>query len=174
MSFRAISRQVKLPKSTVKDICTRYFSTGAVECMPHTGRPKMTSCREDRALVRTCLKNRLLTAPLLKQVWDTSSTPSTTTVKRRLRSAGLNGRIARRKPLLSPKHRQARLEFAKGHINWSANEWRKVVWSDESKFNIFNSDGRTYVRRRVGEELMDECGNSEAWWRECDGVGLYV
>ena len=58
MSFRAIARQAKLPKSTVMDICTRYFNTGAVECMPHTGRPKMTSPREDRALVKISLKKQ--------------------------------------------------------------------------------------------------------------------
>ena len=60
-------------------------------------------------------------------------------------------------PLLSLKHRQSRLEFVKGHINWSADVWKKVFWSDGSKCNIFSSDGRTYIRRKVGEELTDEC-----------------
>ena len=31
------------------------------------------------------------------------------------------------------------------------------MWSDESKFNIFKSDGRTYIRRRIGEEFQDDC-----------------
>uniref|UniRef100_A0A1I7XUL6 DDE_3 domain-containing protein n=1 Tax=Heterorhabditis bacteriophora TaxID=37862 RepID=A0A1I7XUL6_HETBA len=33
----------------------------------------------------------------------------------------------------------------------------KVVFSDESKFNRFGSDGKKYVRRRPGEEFMPKC-----------------
>ena len=31
--------------------------------------------------------------------------------------------------------------------------WKRVVWSDESKFNIFNSDRKTYIRRRGSEKF---------------------
>lgn len=55
---------------------------------------------------------------------------STTTVRRTLNKAGLYGRVARKKPLL----------------DWTMTEWNKVVWSDESKFNLFGSDGRVYIR----------------------------
>ena len=35
-----------------------------------------------------------------------------------------------------------------------------MIWSDdESKFNLFGSDGRVYVRRRVGEDFLPECGD---------------
>lgn len=33
------------------------------------------------------------------------------------------------------------------HIHWTIADWKKVVWSDESKFNLFNSDGIHYVHR---------------------------
>ena len=56
------------------------------------------------------------------------------------------------------------------------------MWSDESKYNIFNSDGRTYVRRRIGEEFQDECvkgtvkhggGSVMVWGCMCvDKVGM--
>ena len=32
-----------------------------------------------------------------------------------------------------------------------------MIWSDESKFNLFGSDGRVYVRRRAGEDFLPEC-----------------
>ena len=41
--------------------------------------------------------------------------------------------------------------------DWTVEMWNRVVWSDESKFNIFHSDGRTYVRRRVSEEFAEGC-----------------
>lgn len=81
----------------------------------------------------------------------------TSTVKRRLITAGLNGRIARRMPLLLPRHKITRLEWVKAHAQWTNDMWKRVVWSDESKFNIFKSDGRTYIRRRKSEEFNEDC-----------------
>ena len=44
-------------------------------------------------------------------------------------------------------------------LNWKKiSDFYKVIWSDdESKFNLFGSDGRVYVRRRVGEDFLPEC-----------------
>ena len=67
------------------------------------------------------------------------------TVKRRLIDAGLNGKISRIKPLLLPRHKQQRLQWAKDHRDWTEDMRKKVVWSDESKFNFFHNDGRTYI-----------------------------
>jgi len=46
-----------------------------------------------------------------------------------------------------------RLEFAKQHLNKSQEYWNTVLFSDESKFNIFNSDGRRTVWRKKNTEL---------------------
>ena len=57
------------------------------------------------------------------------------------------------------------------------DQWYKVVWSDESKFNLFRSDGRVYIRRRI---YLPECvqstvkfgGGSVVWGCiTSDGVG---
>ena len=42
------------------------------------------------------------------------------------------------------------------HIDWTVEEWKQVVFSDESKFNLFGSDGKQYCRRRVGEEFRPQ------------------
>ncbi len=36
------------------------------------------------------------------------------------------------------------LDFAKQHKEWSSEDWKRVIFSDETKINIFNSDGRTW------------------------------
>lgn len=36
-------------------------------------------------------------------------------------------------------------------------DWSTVLWTDESRFILFQTDGRTYVRRRVNEQLHYEC-----------------
>ena len=127
-----------------------------------------------------------MTSAQLKREWqDTSGIDcSSRTIRRRLDNAGLYGRVARKKPLLTDRHKTARLNWAKERKDWTLNEWNKVIWSDESKYNLFGSDGRVYVRRRVGEELLPECihqtvkfggGNVMVWGCiSCDGVGPIV
>ncbi|GFW41880.1 RNA-directed DNA polymerase from mobile element jockey [Trichonephila clavipes] len=70
---------------------------------------------------------------------------SAETVRRVLRKADYNGRVARKKPLIGKRNRVKRLKFAKEHILKPQQFWNKVIFSDESKFNIFGSDGRRMV-----------------------------
>jgi len=58
---------------------------------------------------------------------------------------------------LTPRHRRLRLEFATAHQGWSWVDWSCVLWTDESKFNLFQSDVPVYVRRRPDEVLRPDC-----------------
>ena len=78
---------------------------------------------------------------------------SASTVRRALRRNGLVGRVKVKKPLHRRKHREARLAFARRHRDWTHEDWERVIWSDETKFQIFVSDGREYCWRKPGEPL---------------------
>ena len=43
------------------------------------------------------------------------------------------------------RHRKARLEFAERHLEWTVKDWKKILWSDETKINWFGSDRRNQV-----------------------------
>lgn len=75
------------------------------------------------------------------------------TARRILRFAGLPARRPAKKPYISRKNRAARLRFAREHEHWAAEDWARVLWSDESKFNLFGSDGINYVRRPAGKRF---------------------
>ena len=62
-----------------------------------------------------------------------------------------------RKPLLRKGNKTKRLKYAWEHNNWNSDQWKKVLWSDKSKFEIFGSKRLQYVRRRNGEELQEPC-----------------
>lgn len=65
--------------------------------------------------------------------------------------SGLIGAKPSKKPLLSKKNVRARMKFAREHRDWSVADWGRVLWSDESKFNLFSTDGIRYVRRPIGK-----------------------
>jgi transposase len=78
-------------------------------------------------------------------------------VARRLNEAGLKARSPAVKPIISVKNRKTRLTFAEEHVVWSQLKWSRVFFSDESKFNLVGSDGKQYVRRKMGERLDRKC-----------------
>ena len=185
-SLAEIAARVRCSKSGVSKTLSRVRVTGSVNDRKRSGRPRITSPRDDRALVKMSLQNRRLTSTELKRKLKDSLEVecSSRTVRRRLDNAGLHGRVARKKPLLTSRHRAIRLKWAKERKDWTPSDWNKIVWSDESKYNLFGSDGRVYIRRRVGEELLSECtqqtvkfgGGSVMVWgcMSCDGVGPLV
>ncbi len=66
-------------------------------------------------------------------------------------------RCPRRKPLLKLAHKKACKQFAEDNLAKSMNYWNHVLWSDESKVNLFYSDGVQHVCWRPGEEYQDNC-----------------
>lgn len=58
-------------------------------------------------------------------------------------------------PLLSQRHRRNRLDFALSHQDWTIEDWKRVIWSDETKINRLGSDGRKWVWKKSGEGLSD-------------------
>lgn len=77
------------------------------------------------------------------------------TIRRALKKAGMKPVVKKKRPFLSQKHRRARLEFAEAHKDWTLEDWKRVVWSDETKINRLGSDGRKWVWKKTGEGLSD-------------------
>lgn len=105
------------------------------------------------------LRDRKATAPELKCKWAEASGTSVSvqTVRRRLLDKGLRGCVAAKKPRLTENHKRKRLQWAKERKLWTTNDWRKILWSDESSFELWRTRGRVWVRRRKGERFLDEC-----------------
>ena len=49
-----------------------------------------------------------------------------------------------------------RLKWAKQKVKW-INEWENIIWSDESKFEVFGGDGKRYVWRTPQEKYNPKC-----------------
>ena len=76
---------------------------------------------------------------------------STDTVRRQLKMLGLNGRVKRKKPFLSAKNKAARLAWAKKYQHMTKEDWRWVVFTDESPFTINSMSGDDLVKSMTKE-----------------------
>ncbi|KOC63379.1 hypothetical protein WH47_04097 [Habropoda laboriosa] len=92
-SERIIAAQLRLPKTTVHDTITRFQNTGSYESKKRSGRPKVTTKAEDKYIVLLNKRNRKKTGPEICAELNSTRTNavSLTTVKTRLRNAGLFG-----------------------------------------------------------------------------------
>jgi transposase len=159
-SIHKIAEEMKCERKAVRELLKKVKKHNTLDDLPRSGRPKKTTPREDRIIKRLSLTNRRATAKdiAIKQLpLYTEKKLSVSLVKDRLKSAGLPARVARKKPKLTEANRKKRYEWAKTHKDWTVDDWKKVIFSDESPFQLFQDGGKIYVRRRVGEELLDEC-----------------
>ena len=75
---------------------------------------------------------------------------SAQTIRRTMNEVGLHGRRPRRKPLLKLAHKKARKQFAQDMQSKTMDYWNHILWFDETKINLFGSDGVQHVWRRPG------------------------
>ena len=47
------------------------------------------------------------------------------------------------------------MEFALKYKDWTVEDWKRVIWLDETKINRLGSDGRSWVWKKPGEQLQD-------------------
>lgn len=152
-SQRYAARTLGLPETTVRRAIKRYRETGCCTRRQGSGRPRATRPIDDRFIVMTALRNGHASATEMAQTLRTvrNVTVSADTVRRRLAKANLRPRRSATGPLLSVEHRRARLAFARKHRHWTDSDWSNVLFSDESRFNLFGPDGRLFVYRRPGQ-----------------------
>ena len=58
-------------------------------------------------------------------------------------------------PLLFAQHHKAHLDFAYAHKDWTLEDRKQVVGSDETKINCLESDGHKLVWKKPGKRLND-------------------
>ena len=138
--------------STIKKVAARYKSTGSVERKKGSGRPKVLSDKENGIILEKISKNPKISATKLRNdLIDTvGKDVSSETIRRILHDNNLSSCVAVVKPLLTQSHIDRRFELAKRWIMKPLDYFKSVIFSDETRFNLFQSDGRVKVWRVPG------------------------
>jgi len=90
------------------------------------------------------------------------------TVRRVLKKHSFKAVTKKKRPLLTAVHRKKCLEFALKYQNWTVENWKWVIWPDETKINRIGSDGKQWTWKQAGE-----LANSQVWSRKHYSLGLY-
>ena len=120
---------------------------------------KISMPMEDRQLLRMVRTNRFISAPHLRMQMNHrfGRLMSVGTIRKRLLAARYWYRRTARCPRLTLEHRRRRRVRGRRHRVWDLRQLRHCIFSDESRFSQYHSDGRVRVRRRQGERLIDAC-----------------
>jgi len=157
-SFAAIGRELNIKADTARKIWNRYQLRSTIKSAIKLGRPKKLNGRDRRHLKRYIKKNWDNRHEPLRDISNiVNNNVSAKTLRREIVAFGLNHRRGRKRPYLSPAQKKARLKFAKDHIHWTIEEWRRVIFSDEMAFQTGANEGNVWVWRSPEEEYLEDC-----------------
>ncbi|GFS26433.1 transposable element Tcb1 transposase [Elysia marginata] len=146
-------------RTTIFRLRQGVHETDTVSDRPRSGRPRSTTQRQGRNLVRNHMNIRFLSASASsRQTRERNNQRiSANRVRRRLSTSGLRARRPYIFPILTKRHRHQRTLRAQEHAAWDGIQWRSVVFSDQSRFCIDHNDGLVRVWRRSGERYQEDC-----------------
>lgn len=152
-STRYIATKLGISHPTVSRVLKTLLPNHQSPC---AGRPPKLSATDQHAIIRQIVTGKSASAvQATNHINSIISNPvSSNTVRRVLKKHSFEAVVKKKKPLLSARHRQRRLAFALKHREWTVEDWKRVIWSDETKINRFGSDGREWVWKPKGKGLI--------------------
>lgn len=168
-SLLEISQRAGCSLATVGRVLRRSKVPNGIALKPIPGRKRSTTAREDRQLLRLYYKDRTANATALKMRWRLlapqfgtvhTRTVTTQTVRNRLRSFGLKNYVKRKKAPLNARQRNLRVDFCLRHKDWTTEDWRKVIFSDECNVEAGPSGGCRTVWRK-SDQLLSQFAITE-------------
>ncbi|GFV61600.1 transposable element Tcb1 transposase [Trichonephila clavipes] len=143
LSYRAVAARVQRNNSTIMRVSKQWTDEGRTARKSGSGARNVTSAPDDRRLVRMAQTDRTASSRQLAAHWIP----------------------------LTQNHRHLQLQWANVHRSWRA-DWQQVIFSDESRFNLWHHDGRIRVMRYAGERHIPEC-NIERHSKRTPGVMVW-
>ena len=157
-SLREIGETVGKTHSTVQYIVNKFKYQGSWKNLKRKSKDKKLNEWNERYILQQIRRDPRLSVPKLHSlVQDTTGKEmSHQTIRRVLWENGYHGRFPRKKPYISETNRVKRLLFANEHISKEQDYWDRVIWSDETKINLFCSDGGSRVWRKPNTDYRKE------------------
>jgi hypothetical protein len=121
--------------SVIVRLKQRVNQTGCVKERQRTEMSLKMTPREDRLLKRLARQLPFSTTNTLRSQCIVNGRISRRIVNRRLNSARFCARKLIKCPLLTIRHKTARLQWTRDHMGWNIRSWKRVHGSDESRLS---------------------------------------
>jgi transposase len=161
-SYRAIATLVGCGKSAVGEVIKKFRETGTMDSRSEKkrpGRPKLLTSTNRSYLKDLVINgNRRLNLSQITNLFSIKKKikVSKNTIRRALHEENLKSCVARPKPLVTPKNIEKRLTWCQSYEHWTVRHFRRVLWSDECTFRLFQGS-TCRVWRNSNEEWDLEC-----------------
>ncbi len=144
MGYKTIVKQLGEKVTTVGAIIRKWKKHKITVNLPRTGAPCKISPRGVSMIMRMVRNQpRTTREDLVNDLKAAGTIVTKKTIGNTLRREGLKSCSIRKVPLIKKAHVQAHLKFA----NDSEENWVKVLWSDETKIQLFGINSTRHVWR---------------------------
>ena len=96
---------------------------------------------------------------------------SSTTIHSYTHKCQLKLYCTKRKPYVNPAQKHRKLLWALRHLGWTITQWKRVLWSDESVFQVFfGRNGRVCFgpkKKRTIQTVTSNKSKSQVWGCQC-------
>ena len=153
-SYTQIQTKTGLGRSTISRIKAEVLSDK--ENNP-AGHPSQLTTHDKQSTVCQISSGKLDNAVRATQFINSAIPNPVTpqTVRNVLKKNGFHSATKKTVPMLKKTHRQKRLEFAQYHENWTVEDFKRVLWTNETNINRIGSDGKVYVWKERGEPISN-------------------
>ena len=136
MGYKKISKQLGEKLTTVGAIIRKWKKHEVTANLPWSGAPRKILPRGISMMMRKVRDQPSTTQEeLVNDLKAVRTTVTKRTISNTLHREGLKSCCMCKVPLL--KKAQARLKFAEKHLDDPEEAWEKVMWSDETKIELF-------------------------------------
>ena len=155
VSISKIAKLYKKSRSAIYRIIDKYKAGKVLGRKPGCGRLRKTSKIQDKMILREVKKDRKTTGVEIRAALQLNI--SDRTMRRRITETKIfKSYWATKKPFINEVNRARRVAWCQAHENWTVEQWRNVIWSDESPF-VLRFNKKVRVWRRHNERYNPEC-----------------
>jgi transposase len=125
-SLRQIQSKTSIGKSTISRI---KKAVDMDKENPRTGQPSKLSSRDKQAIIRQITSGKLDNAVQATHFINNiiPHPVSVQTVRNTLKEHNFRIVVKQKRPMLKAEHRAARLKFARTHLNWTVEDWKRIL-----------------------------------------------
>ncbi len=150
-----IAKALQISSYTVHNIIKRFRETGEISVRTGQGRRPLLDPCGLQDLRRHCITHRHDSViDITKWAQEYFQKPlSVNTIRRAICRFQIKLYHTKRKPYVNMVQKRHPVLWAKAHLKWTVSKWKKVLWSDESKFDILvgNHERRVLQAKEEGD-----------------------